>query len=199
MFGQLQPQTGFGGFGGGFGGQPQQAPNGLGQPQQNQLGAFGQLQPNAFAQPQQQQSGLGGTFGAQPNAFGATGAFTQQPTSSAFVKYQETIQDGNHYMAINFMPQFKGKSIIEIRYEDYKANNFTKPVAQQQPQQQFGMMGQQPQMGLGMGFGQQQQPQMGGGMFGLQQQQPASMFGQQPQMGMMGQQQPQMGGAFGFR
>ncbi|EKE39097.1 hypothetical protein ENU1_141730 [Entamoeba nuttalli P19] len=129
------------------------------------------------------------------------GGFGQPQTGSSFVKYQETIKEGSNYKSINFMSQFKNKSLIEIRTEDYKANNGNKPVPQQ-----GGMLGGQ-QNGFGQqqgvfgtqqnGFGQQQ------GLFGGQQNgfgQQQGLFGGQ-QGGMLGGQQngfgQQQGGLFG--
>jgi len=117
-----------------------------------------------------QPSGGGGLFGG-----GGAGASGTGTTGIPYQKTQEPTSSGGSeaYVTITAMPQYATKSVAQLRFEDYRANNGNPPNGSQQG----GMIGQQPAaQGNGLfgasnngamgGFGQTQQPATGGGLFG---------------------------------
>lgn len=116
-------------------------------------GAFGSSSAGVFGNP----AGGSNFFGAQSSA--AFGGSAQQQVGTRGANWQLTVEyEGgpgvqSKYQAINMMQQFRGKSLEELRLEDYSAGN-KDGSSQQQPG------------GTGSLFGGSSQPPMAGGLFG---------------------------------
>ncbi|CAD7083702.1 unnamed protein product [Hermetia illucens] len=175
-------------FGQGFGSQPKTT--GFAFPQQS-TSLFGQATTSNAAAPSfggfGQTATSGGMFGSTPSAFGQTQSAN---AGTSIVKYQETIgtdtlmkngQANNvstKQHCITAMKEYEGKSLEELRMEDYLANR------------------KGPQQGVGL-FGQTQPA--AGGLFGSSApQQTTGLFGQQTEnKGLFGTNTMGTTGAFG--